>query len=147
PCRPERPECESLEAILSREGERVAAVIIEPMLQGAGGMIVWRPESLREVRELTARHGVPLIADEVLTGFGRTGMFFSCEHGPVAPDILCLSKGLTGGYLPLGATLASGEIYGSFLSEDRGRTFFHGHSFTGNALACAVALESLAILD
>ncbi len=99
------------------------------------------------MRELTRRHGVPLIADEVLTGFGRTGRLFACEHGPVAPDLLCLSKALTGGYLPLAATLASDEIYGAFLSTDRSRTFFHGHSFTGNALACAVALESLALFE
>jgi adenosylmethionine-8-amino-7-oxononanoate aminotransferase len=144
---PFRSESRSLEEILATEGERVAAVLIEPMLQGAGGMIVWPVEFLRQVRDLTARHHLPLIADEVLTGFGRTGKLFACEHGPVAPDILCLSKALTGGYLPLGATLASDEIYESYLSEDRGRTFFHGHSYTGNALACAVALESLSILD
>jgi adenosylmethionine-8-amino-7-oxononanoate aminotransferase len=136
-----------LAEVLDREGERVAAVILEPMLQGAGGMLVQTPAFLREVRELTRRHGVPLIADEVLTGFGRTGRLFACEHGPIAPDLLCLSKALTGGYLPLAATLASDEIYTSFLSADRSRTFFHGHSFTGNALACAVALESLALFE
>jgi adenosylmethionine-8-amino-7-oxononanoate aminotransferase len=136
-----------LAEVLDREGERVAAVILEPMLQGAGGMLVQPPAFLREVRELTRRHGVPLIADEVLTGFGRTGRLFACEHGPVTPDLLCLSKALTGGYLPLAATLASDEIYGAFLSADRSRTFFHGHSFTGNALACAVALESLALFE
>lgn len=137
----------SLEEILDAEGERVAAVIVEPMVQGAGGMIIQPPEFLRRIRELTHHHGIPLIADEVFTGFGRTGRFFACEHGPVAPDLLCLSKGLTAGYLPLSATLATDEIYQAFLSEDRGRTFFHGHSFTANALSCAVALESLAIFD
>ncbi|HVR11864.1 MAG TPA: aminotransferase class III-fold pyridoxal phosphate-dependent enzyme, partial [Thermoanaerobaculia bacterium] len=136
-----------LAAVLEREGERVAAVILEPMLQGAGGMLVQPPAFLREVRELTRRHGVPLIADEILTGFGRTGRLFACEHGPIAPDLLCLSKALTGGYLPLSATLASDEIYRAFLSADRARTFFHGHSFTANALACAVALESLALFE
>jgi adenosylmethionine-8-amino-7-oxononanoate aminotransferase len=136
-----------LEDLLEREGERIAAVIIEPMLQGAGGMIVWPPEFLRGARELTRRHGVLLIADEVLTGFGRTGKLFACEHGPISPDLLCLSKALTAGYLPLGATLASDALYESFLSEDRRRTFFHGHSYTANALACAVALESLAIIE
>jgi adenosylmethionine-8-amino-7-oxononanoate aminotransferase len=136
-----------LAELLDREGDRVAAVILEPMLQGAGGMLVQPPDFLREVRELTRRHGVPLIADEVLTGFGRTGRLFACEHGPIAPDLLCLSKALTGGYLPLAATLASDEIYRTFLSEDRSRTFFHGHSFTANALACAVALESLALFE
>ncbi len=136
-----------LSEILAREGDRMAAVIVEPMLQGAGGMIVHPPEFLREVRAETARRGIPMIADEVLTGFGRTGRLFACEHGPVEPDLLCVSKALTGGSLPLSATLATDEIYSAFLSQDRGKTLFHGHSFTGNALACAVALESLAILE
>ncbi len=138
---------EDLEEILERDGQRVAAVIMEPMVQAAGGMIVWPVEFLRHVREVTRRHGIPLIADEVFTGFGRTGKMFACEHGPIQPDILCVSKAITGGYLPLAATLASEEIYESFLSEDRRKTFFHGHSYTGNALACAVALESLAVLE
>src|SRR5580693_2890777 len=136
-----------LAEVLAREGGRVAAVILEPMLQGAGGMRVQSPAFLREVRELTARHGIPLIADEVLTGFGRTGRLFACEHGPIAPDLLCLSKALTAGYLPLAATLASPAIYRSFLSTDRARTLFHGHSYTANALACPVALESLALFE
>jgi len=142
-----RPSAEELEAILEQEGQRVAAVIMEPMVQAAGGMIVWPVEFLRHVREVTRHHGIPLIADEVFTGFGRTGKMFACQHGPVEPDILCLSKALTGGYLPLAVTLASEDIYESFLSEDRRKTFFHGHSYTGNALACAVALESLSVLD
>jgi adenosylmethionine-8-amino-7-oxononanoate aminotransferase len=150
------PECpcdagggrrEDIDEVLEREGDRVAAVIIEPMLQGAGGMIVWPASFLVRVREATARRGIPLIADEVLTGFGRTGKLFACEHGPIAPDILCLSKAITGGVLPLAATLVSGEIHASFLSEDRGKALLHGHSYTGNALACAAALESLAIID
>ncbi len=136
-----------LEAILEKEGHRVAAVIMEPMVQAAGGMILWPVEFLRHVREVTRHHGIPLIADEVFTGFGRTGKMFACQHSPIEPDILCLSKALTGGYLPLAVTLASEDIYESFLSEDRRKTFFHGHSFTGNALACAVALESLSVLD
>ncbi|PYV19969.1 MAG: adenosylmethionine--8-amino-7-oxononanoate transaminase [Acidobacteria bacterium] len=137
----------TLDQILEKDGGLVAAVIIEPMLQGAGGMIVWPASFLREVREATTKHGVLLIADEVLTGFGRTGKLFACEHGPVAPDILCVSKALTGGYMPLAATLATEEIYASFLSEERSRAFLHGHSYTANALACAVALESLAVFD
>jgi adenosylmethionine-8-amino-7-oxononanoate aminotransferase len=136
-----------LAEILERDGRQVAAVILEPMLQGAGGMLVQTPDFLREVRDLTRRHGVPLIADEVLTGFGRTGRLFACEHGPIEPDLLCLSKALTGGYLPLAATLASEEMYASFLSSEPSRTFFHGHSYTGNALACAVALASLALFE
>lgn len=135
----------SLEKILEREGDRVAAVIIEPMLQGAGGMIVWPAEFMRSIRDATHQHGIPLIADEVFTGFGRTGKLFACEHGPIVPDLLCLSKGLTAGYLPLAATLATDPIYEAFLNDDRRHTFFHGHSFTGNPLACAVALESLEI--
>ncbi len=142
-----RSPASSLEAILDREGSTVAAVIIEPMVQGAGGMIVWPAEFLRHVRAVTRTHRIPLIADEVFTGFGRTGKMFACEHGPIEPDILCVSKAITAGYMPLAATLASDEIYGAFLSDDRGRAFLHGHSYTGNALACALGLESLAILD
>lgn len=138
---------EDLGVILERDGRKVAGMIVEPMLQGAGGMIVWPAPFLRQVRELCTQHGIPLIADEVLTGFGRTGRLFACEHGPIEPDLLCVSKALTAGYLPLAATLVTEEIYSSFLSEDRAKTFFHGHSYTGNALACAVALESLAIFD
>jgi adenosylmethionine---8-amino-7-oxononanoate aminotransferase len=132
---------EDIEARL-REGG-VAAVLIEPMLQGAGGMIVWPKEFLAGARELCDRYASLLIADEVLTGFGRTGKMFACEHAGVSPDIICLSKALTGGYLPLGATAVTAAIYDTFLSEDRGRTFFHGHSYTANPLACAVALASL----
>src|SRR6185436_9146990 len=120
---------------------------LEPILQGAGGMLIHDGAFLRQVREETATRGIPLIADEVFTGFGRTGKLFACENGPIVPDLLCLSKALTGGYLPLAATLASEEVYAAFLSEDRGKTFFHGHSYTGNALACAVALESLALFE
>jgi adenosylmethionine---8-amino-7-oxononanoate aminotransferase len=134
-----------LERHLSAEGEKVAGVLIEPMLQGAGGMIVWPPEFLAGVRRLCDRYGTLLIADEVLTGFGRTGRMFACEHAGVQPDLVCLSKGLTAGYLPLGATAATEAIYEAFLSEDRGKTFFHGHSYTANPLACAVGLASLAI--
>jgi adenosylmethionine-8-amino-7-oxononanoate aminotransferase len=137
----------SLAEILDQEGDRVAAVILEPMLQGAGGMRIQSAAFLREVREATAWRGIPLIADEVLTGFGRTGKLFACEHGPIEPDLLCLSKALTAGYLPFAATLASDEIYRAFLSDDRTKTLFHGHSYTGNALACAIALESLALFE
>ena len=128
---------------LARHAGEVAAVLVEPMLQGAGGMIVWPAEYLAGVRRLCDQFGVLLIADEVFTGFGRTGRMFACEHAQVSPDLICLSKALTGGYLPLGATLATEAVYEAFLSEDRTRTFFHGHSFTANPLACAVALASL----
>ncbi|MGH9594468.1 MAG: adenosylmethionine--8-amino-7-oxononanoate transaminase [Bryobacteraceae bacterium] len=131
---------EELEASLRKS---VAAVIIEPMLQGAGGMIVWPAEFVAGVRQLCDRYDTPLIADEVLTGFGRTGKMFACEHAAITPDIMCLSKALTAGYLPLGVTATSAAIYDAFLSEDHSKTFFHGHSFTANPLACAVALASL----
>jgi adenosylmethionine-8-amino-7-oxononanoate aminotransferase len=100
----------------------------------------------RGVRALCDRYGVLMIADEVLTGFGRTGRLFACEHAGITPDIICLSKAVTGGYLPLGVTVATDRVYEAFLSEDRTRTFFHGHSFTGNPLACAVAVASLDLI-
>ena len=136
-----------LERTLAAAGDAAAAVLVEPMLQGAGGMIVWPAEFLAGVRRLCDRSGVLLIADEVLTGFGRTGRMFGCEHAEVTPDIICLSKALTAGYLPLGATCTTDAIYDAFLSDDRSRTFFHGHSFTANPLACAVALASLALFE
>jgi adenosylmethionine-8-amino-7-oxononanoate aminotransferase len=113
------------------------------MLQGAGGMIVWPAEFVAGVRRLCDRYQTLLIADEVLTGFGRTGKMFACEHAGITPDIVCLSKALTAGYLPLGVTATTAGVYDAFLSEDRARTFFHGHSYTANPLACAVALASL----
>ena len=123
----------------------VAAVLLEPMVQGAGGMRFWTAEFVRGVRALCDEFGTLLIADEVFTGFGRTGKMFACEHAGIAPDLMCLSKGLTGGYMPLGVTATTEAIYEAFLSEDRTKTFFHGHSFTANPLACAVALASLRI--
>lgn len=132
-----------LEQNLAANGDSVAGVLIEPMLQGAGGMIVWPPEFLAGVRRLCDQYGTLLIADEVLTGFGRTGRMFACEHAGVRPDLICLSKALTAGYMPMAVTAATETIYEAFLSEDRGKTFFHGHSFTANPLACAVALASL----
>jgi adenosylmethionine-8-amino-7-oxononanoate aminotransferase len=135
----------SLEKILQEERARVAAVIVEPMLQAAGGMIVWPPEFLSGVRELCDKHETLMIADEVMTGFGRTGRMFASEHGPVNPDMMCLSKGLSAGYLPLAATAMTDNIYEAFLSDDHAKTFFHGHSFTANPLGCAVGLASLDI--
>jgi adenosylmethionine-8-amino-7-oxononanoate aminotransferase len=132
-----------LERLLSSHAGRVAAVIVEPMLQGAGGMIVWPREFLEGVRRLCDRYDTLMIADEVLTGFGRTGRMFACEHGPVVPDIVCLSKALTAGSLPMGATATTEAVYEAFLSDDRSRAFFHGHSYTANPLGCAVALASL----
>jgi adenosylmethionine-8-amino-7-oxononanoate aminotransferase len=138
---------DDLESRLKAAGDRVAAVLVEPMLQGAGGMIMWPREFLDGVRQLCYRHGVLMIADEVLTGFGRTGRMFACEHAAVTPDIICLSKALTAGYLPLAVTAVTKAVYDAFLSDDRGKTFFHGHSFTANPLACAVALASLDLIE
>ena len=137
----------ALEALIAKREREIAAVIVEPMLMGAGGMRMWSAGALRGIRELTAAHGIPLIADEVLTGFGRTGPLFACEHAAISPDLMCLSKGLTGGFVPLGATLATNELFESFRSKDRTKTFFHGHSYTANPIACAAGLASLALLD
>ena len=136
-----------LERALQQEAGQVAAVIVEPLLQGAGGMIVQPVEFLQGVRRLCDRYQTLLIADEVLTGFGRTGTFFACEQAGIAPDLMCLSKGLTAGFLPLAATLCSDDVFAAFLDRDRRKTLFHGHSFTGNPLGCAAALASLDIFD
>ncbi len=137
-------DAEHLAELLEHHGEHVAAVIVEPLVQGAAGMLMQPKGFLRAVRELCDAHGVPLICDEVATGFGRTGTMFACEQEHVAPDLLCVGKGLTGGYLPLAGTLATERIYEGFLGRfDEFRTFFHGHTFTGNPLACAAAVATL----
>jgi adenosylmethionine-8-amino-7-oxononanoate aminotransferase len=144
--REREPWTSTLARRLEEHGRNVAAVIVEPMLQGAGGMIVWPREYLSAVRRLCDEHDVLMIADEVLTGFGRTGRLFACEHANVSPDVICLSKAVTGGYLPLGVTATTERVYEAFLSDDRAHTFFHGHSFTGNPLACALAVASLQLI-
>ncbi len=137
-------DAEHLDALLAEHGSQVAAVILEPLVQGAAGMLMQPPGYLRRVRELCDRYGVLLICDEVATGFGRTGRMFACDHEAVTPDLLCVGKGLTGGYLPLAATLATERVYEGFLGRfDEFRTFFHGHTFTGNPLACAAAIATL----
>jgi adenosylmethionine-8-amino-7-oxononanoate aminotransferase len=134
--------------VLARHGGGVAAVVVEPLVQGAAGMLLHPPGYLHAVRELCDEHGVLLICDEVATGFGRTGTMFACEQEDVAPDLLCVAKGLTGGYLPLAATLATERLYEGFLGEfHEFRTFFHGHTYTGNPLACAAASASLEIFE
>ena len=133
-----------LERILSEHEEQIAAVIVEPLVQGAAGVLVQPPGFLGAVRELCDRFGVLLICDEVATGFGRTGTMFACQHEGVSPDLMCVAKGLTGGYMPLAATLATERIYEGFLgTPEEQRTFFHGHTYTGNPLACAAALANL----
>ena len=141
-------DADHMEALLTEHGKRVAAVVVEPLVQGAAGMIVHPPGYLRRVRELCDRHGVMLICDEVATGFGRTGRMFACQHEDVVPDFLCLAKGLTGGYLPLAATLTTERVYRGFLgAHEEFRTFFHGHTYTGNPLACAAALANLDVFE
>jgi adenosylmethionine-8-amino-7-oxononanoate aminotransferase len=133
-----------MERLLCDHQGEVAAVIMEPLVQGAAGMLVHPDGYLRAVRDLCDRHDVLLILDEVATGFGRTGRMFACEHEDVSPDLLCIAKGLAGGYLPLAATLTSERIYEGFLGEfEEFRAFFHGHTYTGNPLACAAALATL----
>jgi adenosylmethionine-8-amino-7-oxononanoate aminotransferase len=137
-----------LERILRDHGHEVAAVIMEPLVQGAAGMLMHPEGYLRAVRELCDRYDVLLICDEVATGFGRTGTMFACEQEGVVPDLLCVAKGLTGGYLPLAATLTTERIYEGFLGEfHQFRTFFHGHTYTGNPLACAAALATLDVFE
>ncbi len=141
-------DVDAMAATLDRHEEEIAAVVVEPLVQGAAGMLLHPPGYLRAVRDLTDQHGILLICDEVATGFGRTGTMFACEQERVAPDFLCLAKGLTGGYMPLAATLTTERIYEGFLgvAEDF-RTFYHGHTYTGNPLACAAAIASLDAFD
>jgi adenosylmethionine---8-amino-7-oxononanoate aminotransferase len=137
-----------MERLLSEHEGEVAAVILEPLVQGAAGMLVHPEGYLREVRELCDRHGAFLICDEVATGFGRTGRMFACEHEGVTPDFMCVAKGITGGYLPLAATLTTERVYEGFLGRhEEFRTFFHGHTYTGNPLACAAALATLRLFE
>lgn len=141
-------ECvQQIEALLAERADRIAAVIVEPLLQAAGGMIVHPVEFLQKIRAACTRHEVLLIADEVLTGFGRTGKMFACDLAGIVPDLMCLSKGITGGFLPMGVTLCTDQVEAAFRSEDRKHTFYHGHSYTGNALACAAANASLQIFE
>ena len=138
---------EAREAI-TRERDALAAVVVEPLMQGAAGMWPHPPEYLRALRDATDSADVLLICDEVATGFGRTGTMFACEQAGVVPDLLCLAKGITGGYLPLAATLATDRVHDAFLGPpEAGRTFFHGHTYTGNALGCAAALASLDLFE
>ncbi|WP_454259968.1 adenosylmethionine--8-amino-7-oxononanoate transaminase [Pseudoxanthomonas mexicana] len=140
-----RRAADALAALLDRHADEVCAVIVEPRVQCAGGMRMHHPDYLARVRELCDASGAFLIADEIAVGFGRTGTLFASEQSGVMPDLLCLSKGLTGGFLPLAAVLATQTIYDGFLDDSRERAFLHSHSYTGNPLACAAALASLAV--
>jgi len=141
-------DASDLERVLAEYGEEIAGVIVEPLVQGAAGILLQPEGYLRVARELCDRHGVLLICDEVATGFGRTGTMLACEQEGVNPDLMCLAKGITGGYLPLAATLATEEIYEGFLGNyEEFKTFFHGHTYTGNPLACAAALANLDVFE
>ncbi|MDZ4819111.1 MAG: aminotransferase class III-fold pyridoxal phosphate-dependent enzyme, partial [Planctomycetota bacterium] len=139
---------QQLEMVLAENHSKIAALIIEPLMQCAAGMIQHPPGYLRGVRELTQKYDVLLIADEVAVGFGRTGTIFACQQEDVVPDLLCLAKGLTGGYMPLAATLATTKIWNAFLGTfAQSRTFFHGHTYGGNPLGAAVALATLEVFE
>ncbi|MEK6531360.1 MAG: adenosylmethionine--8-amino-7-oxononanoate transaminase [Deltaproteobacteria bacterium] len=139
---------ERLEGILKKHGEEIAACIIEPVFEGASGMVVAPKGFLKGVRDITKKYGVLLIADEVAAGFGRTGRMFACDTEGVAPDLLCLAKGLTAGYMPLAATLATEDIFNAFLGDfNEHKAFYHGHTYTGNPLGCAAALASLQVFE
>jgi len=133
----------SFKKIMEAQGNEVCAVLLEPLIQGAGGMIQWPIEAIQQIYDIAKSHDCLVIFDEVMTGFGRTGTMFAFEQIKRTPDLLCLSKGITGGFLPLGATIASKEIYTAFLSHDVDKMLFHGHSYTGNALSCAAACANL----
>ncbi len=135
---------DQVEVAIKANHQRAAGFVIEPLVQGAAGILVHPPGYLRHVRNLCTQFNILLIADEVAVGFGRTGTMFACEQEDVQPDLMCIAKGISGGYLPLAATLATEEIFNAFLGDPReGRTFFHGHTYTGNPLGCAAAIASL----
>lgn len=137
-----------IENILKKNHQNIAGIVIEPLIQGAGGMIIYPVEYLKIVRELCDKYDVLLIDDEVAMGFGRTGKMFACEHAAISPDIMCLAKGITAGYMPLAVTLSTQKVYDAFYDDyEKTKTFYHGHSFTGNPLACAIAVENLKILE
>ncbi|AQR78754.1 adenosylmethionine--8-amino-7-oxononanoate transaminase [Paenibacillus larvae] len=138
----------ALRNLLETRADEIAALIVEPIVQGAGGIIVMPPGCLDEIAKLCRKYGILLIADEVATGFGRTGAMFACDLEDVSPDLMVIGKGLTGGYLPVAATLATDKVYNAFIANyQEQKTFFHGHSFTGNPLGCAVALASLKLFE
>ncbi len=142
-------ECvERMERMFRRDRDRIAAFVAEPIVQGAAGMIMWPKGVLRRMREICSRNDILFIADEVATGFGRTGRMFACEHEDVSPDFMCVAKGLTAGYLPLAATLTTKKVFDGFLFPYKDqKTFFHGHTYTGNPLCCAAALANLAVFE
>ena len=145
--RKEAQVLEKIERLLKMRGGHYAGLFIEPLVQGSGGMRMCRPQFLQALARLVKRYGVLLIYDEVMTGFGRTGELFACLKSETVPDLICLSKGLSGGCLPLAVTVATEEIYAAFYDDDPVQAFYHGHSYTGNPLACATGVTSLALLE
>jgi adenosylmethionine-8-amino-7-oxononanoate aminotransferase len=137
----------ALERLLAERGGEIAALVVEPLVQGASGMRFYPAEFLRRARSLATRHEVLLVADEIMTGFGRTGTMFACEQAGIAPDLMCLSKGITGGYLPLSCVLSTDSVFASFYDDDVARGFLHSHSYTGNALACRAACAVLDLFE
>jgi len=139
---------DDLEKLFKAQGQRIAALVVEPLVQGAAGMLMWPEGALKKMRHLAQKYDVFLIVDEVATGFGRTGKMFACQHEEVRPDFLCLAKGITGGYLPLAATLTTQKVYDGFVFDYKcQKTFFHGHTYTGNPLSCAAALANLDVFQ
>jgi adenosylmethionine-8-amino-7-oxononanoate aminotransferase len=137
-----------LEKVLIERADEIAALIIEPLIQGAGGMHMYHPDYLSGARELTKKYDIHLIADEIMTGFGRTGKMFACEHANISPDFMTLSKGLTGGYLPLSVVMTTNDVYNAFYCDyNEYKAFLHSHSYTGNPLACSAALATLEIFE
>jgi adenosylmethionine---8-amino-7-oxononanoate aminotransferase len=137
---------EQLQQTLAQQPEGYAGIIIEPLVQGSGGMQMCRPQFLQRLQQIAKAHNTLLIFDEVMTGFGRTGDWFACTKAQVAPDIICLSKGITGGFLPLAVTVCTETLYDAFYSDDPQKTLYHGHSYAANPLGCAAALASLDLM-
>lgn len=143
-----RQAIEALEKVLEEQADEIAALIVEPLVQGAGGMHMYHPEYLYGARQLTKKYGVHLIADEIMTGFGRTGKMFACEHAGITPDFMTLSKGLTGGYLPLSVVMTTDEVYSAFYCDyNEYKAFLHSHSYTGNPIACSAALATMDLFE
>jgi len=138
---------QAFDTLLAENKDRLAGIIIEPLIQGAGGMKIHSPETLKFIRETAKKHDILFIADEIMTGFGRTGRMFACEEAEIVPDIICLGKALTGGTITLAATVATTEVFNSFLSEDPEKALMHGPTFMGNPLACSAANASLDLFD
>jgi adenosylmethionine---8-amino-7-oxononanoate aminotransferase len=143
----EQASLDALQKLLSSCGEQYAAIIIEPLVQGAAGMRMCSERYLQQLEQLARKHGVLLIFDEVMTGFGRTGDWFACTKSKTSPDLICLSKGITGGFLPLAVTVATEKIYQAFFADELEKAFFHSHSYTGNPIACAAGVASMRLLE